>query len=484
MGGTMDNILATLNAGSGLDVKALVSSLVDAERTPRATLLDQRQARVEARLSALGQFRAALDALVTALDQRLDGGTLRGQPRVSDPASLSFTVDPGVTVARQSLEIRQLARPQTLSSAPVADPLAPIGTGTLTIAFGTVAGTGAPTGFTANPLAPLVVPITVGEASLEGMKNAINDAAAVAGAPVQAQLLADAGGTRLVLRGAFGEASGFTVETTGDPALDAFAFNATTAALIRTQAAADAIVAIDGLELRRPANIVTDLVPGARIVLARAAPGAPVAIEAAREPAELKDAVRGVAAALDELSTLGRGLARAGSATASAGALAADGATRRALKSLADLPSRILVPVAGTAPARLSDLGVTLDREGRFIVDEARLARAVADHPGAVEALLAKLNEKPAVGTPAGPLRQLAQSFREVAQGSAGQPTALAREAQAIARDRAQLDARAESRREALTRQFAALDRAVGQSKALRSFLDQQIDLWTRPREP
>lgn len=475
----MVNILSSLSAGSGIDVKSLTEQLVAAEKEPRQKLLDSRSQRVDARISALGQFRGALDALVSALDTRIGSGALSGIPAISDPSVFTFTVEPGATVPRQTLEVRQLARGQTLASPPIADAAAPVGQGSLTIRFGAVAGSDDAGPFTASALAALEVSIGPGDDSLTGLKNAINDAAAVAGAPLQAQIVTDANGARLMLRGSLGEASGFTVETSGDAALEAFRFGEGVAGgLSRTQTATDALVAIDGVELRRPANAISDLVPGARLSLAKAAPGQFVTIEAVRDRTQLGQSVRDVAAALNELGALGRQLSSSNSG--SVGALTADGATRRALQDLMNLTSRSLVPASGSAPTRLSDIGLTLDRYGSFTVDEARLARATTDHPAAVEALVSALNKRAGGGADAGPLRKVADSFRLAADGSSGRPTSLQLEKAAIARDQAALNARTERAQAAYTRQFTALDLAVGRSKATQSYLQQQIDLWTK----
>ncbi len=474
----MDNILTSLNAGSGIDVRSLAASLVAAERAPRQALLDDRQARVESRISAMGQFRSALDALVGALASRIASGSLSGIPQVSRPDILSFSVDPGATVQRQQLEVRQLARIQTLASQPVADAATPVGQGTLTFRFGAVAGTTDATGFTAGSTPDLVVTIGPDDDSLTGLKNAINDAAAVSGAPVQAQIVSDAFGSRLLLRGSFGEASGFVTEAAGDPALGAFAFSqGVVGGLSRTQAAADSVLALDGLELRRPSNIINDLVPGARMTLSRAEVGAVVTIGAEREPGELAQSVRDLAGALNELSALGRQLSAGSNGTGSSGALVSDSATRRALQGLSNITAQALASPDGLAPTRLTDIGLTRDRNGNFIVDEARLLKAVTDHPAAVEKIYTSLNRPGTIGTPGGPLRQIAAQFTVAAQGAPGQQTALQRESLAIARERTLLEARTQRSQDAYTRQFAALDRAVGQSRALQDFLTQQFDL-------
>jgi flagellar hook-associated protein 2 len=476
----VDNIVNSLNAGSGIDVKALTDGLVAAERDPRQKLLDKRQARVDSRISAIAQFRSGIDGVVSALDTRIRSGALSGIPAVSDPSVLGMTVTPGTTVARQQIEVRALAQGQTLSSAAISDAAAPVGEGTLTFRFGTVAGTGAATGFTAGTAANLVVTIDASRNSLGGLRDAINNAAAQAGATIEARILTDASGARLQLRGTSGEASGFVVETTGDPLLARFAFGGgTTGGLDRTQAAADARIAIDGLELRRPTNRVTDLVAGATLTLARAAPGQPVAIEARRDPAKLGESIRDLAQTLNELRAFGRELSASPAAGGSVGALVSDSTTRRVLQQLGGLTSVELIPAAGSAPTRLADLGLSVDRNGNFLVDEVRLAKATSEQPAAVAAMITALNARVSATTAGGPLRQMAQLFRTAADGSPGQPSALQREARAISAERAALDARMERLRDSYTRQFTQLDLAVGQSRQLRTYLQQQIDLWT-----
>lgn len=475
----MDNIVNSLNAGSGIDVKALTDSLIAAEREPRLQLLEARQARVDARISAMAQFRSGLEGVVNALDSRVRSGALSGIPSVSDPSVLGLTITPGATVRRQQIEVRALAQGQTLSSAPISDVGAPVGQGSLTFRFGTVGGTAAATAFAPGASTELTVTIGADRDSLAGLRDAINDAAAQAGVAIEARILSDASGARLQIRGASGEAAGFVVEAGGDPLLGRFAFGVgSSGGLERSQVAADARLAIDGLELRRPTNRISDLVPGATLTLTKAAPGQQVTIEAQRDAAELAQSVRDVAQTFNELRAFGRELSASGVGGGSVGALVSDSTTRRVLQRLGGLTSEVLIPASGAQPTRLADLGLSVDRTGTFIVDETRLARVTTEQPAAVEAIITALSARGSFTTPGGPLRQMATLFR-TAEGSASQPSALQREARAIATDRALLDARIERLRDSYTRQFSELDRAVGQTRQLRTYLQQQIDLWT-----
>lgn len=476
------NVIQSLNAGSGIDVKALTESLVAAEKEPRTKLLDDRQARVDARISAMGQFRTGLDGVVSALDSRIKSGVLSAIASVSDVSVLGLSFSSGAVLPRQQIEVRSLAQGQTLSSAAVADAGAAVGQGTLTFRFGSVAGDGAATGFEAGTLADLVVTIGPDDDSLTGLRNAINDAAASAGVSIEARILTDALGSRLQIRGTTGEAQGFTIEAEGDAALSYYAFGVGISSnLSRTQHATDAVLVVDGLELKRSSNTVSDLLPGATLTLKKASPGTLVTIEAQRDTSELSQAVRDVAETLNQLVSFGRELsAGAGSGVATAGALASDSTTRRVLQMLGSLSTRALVEGDGTSPTMLADLGITVDRTGVFGIDEVRLAKLVSEQPEAVEQLITALNASATTTEPAGPLRQMAALFKMAVDGEAGQPTALAKESAAIAKDRSALDARMERLTASYTKQFTQLDLAVGQSKQLLTYLQQQIALWTK----
>ncbi|MFQ3666176.1 MAG: flagellar filament capping protein FliD [Sphingomonadaceae bacterium] len=477
------NLISALNAGSGIDMATLVKDLVAAQRAPQAAILERRAERVEARITALSQFRAALDALNSALVQRIDAGAVSPVPRVSDPTVLTFRMPAGGTLPAQQVEVKALATAQALAAAPVTDLDAPVGQGTLTFAFGKVGGTEGADSFETAGVPDLVVTIDETNDSLTGLRNAINDAAAQAGVNLRAEFLADADGTRLVIRGQTGEANGFLVIADGDPGLESFAFAVGgSGGLARTTVAADAQVAISGVTLRRPTNEIADLVPGAILTLFRAAPGTQVTLVAERSGAELAGTVRDLGGALGELLAIGRELSRGGAAGATAGALASDSTMRRVVQNLTTLTTRALIEPNGNAPTRLSEIGISITREGAITINEQVLTRAVTDHPGAVERIVRALGDQGGFFTPGGPLRQMANQLRDAAEGRFGQPTALQREARAIARARAELDQRMERLEFALTRQFALVDSQVGATRATETFLRQQIDIWFRGR--
>lgn len=63
------SILTALNAGSGIDTSALVSSLVSATREPKQTAITNQQTLNSSRISALASAISSLDTFADALTE-------------------------------------------------------------------------------------------------------------------------------------------------------------------------------------------------------------------------------------------------------------------------------------------------------------------------------------------------------------------------------------------------------------------------------
>jgi flagellar hook-associated protein 2 len=130
------------------------------------------------------------------------------------------------------------------------------------------------------------------------------------------------------------------------------------------------------------------------------------------------------------------------------------------------------VPEAGGL--RLADLGVSVARDGGITVDAARLANLPPARLGDAEALLRELTATARADRP-----NRLQSIAQIA-GTAGD--SLVRQRDAASRDLAKVDVQVAALRTLLTRQFAAMDTAVAQSRAVGAQLDQLVDSWFRPQ--
>lgn len=466
-----DSIAVTLGAGSGIDTKALVSSLVDAQFAAKTKSLTARKETLTAQISALSQLRSGLTGFSTALTSLVSGGTLSTQPVSADKSVLGVSLLPGANISGLSanVEVRQLATSQVVTSGSVADKAAAFGKGTLTISLGTVAYTNnVPTGLTAKAGATPVT-VTIGDAqnSLTGIASAIN--AAQAG--VTATVITDSTGSRLSIKGATGAEQGFTIsvaEDGGAPGLSALAFNSSSQPMALTGKSQDAKVALDGVEVLRPSNSFADLIPGVKLDLVRASPGQIVPLTTSRPTEALAQAVNDFVATYNELVSVVKTETALGT-----GSLRSDGGVREMMRQLRELTGRNLHANGNAGdPATLAELGISTNRDGTLTVNAATLQSAIGNAGPAVERILT-------VGLPSA-LREVSLGLTAPSGSLSASQTGYTRQQASIAKEQEKIESDSATLRERLTKQYAGMDARVSAYKATQSFLDQQIKTWTR----
>jgi flagellar hook-associated protein 2 len=456
----MVTIANALGVGSGVDTAALIDTLVAAERGTRDSSIKTRSDRVDARISGLAQVKAGLDALILALGNRTKGGGLGPLPGSSDTGVLTASATAGATRTLQptSIEVRALATGQSLISGALASSAAPVGLGVLTLTPGTATPDGLGDFAFAGSSAGLDIVIDATNNSLAGLAKAIN----AAQSSVRASVIDDGQGARLVLKGPTGARSAFILTAAGEPGLDRFVYRPGTSTMTVAALAGDADLRVDGVMVRRPTNSIADLIEGTRLDLTRAAIGTVVTVAASRDTAGLRTAVGDLVDALNAVQSLGKALTQSGASDTPAGALAGDATMRRVRQQLLSLTTG--------GNVGLQSLGVTTARDGTLSVDTGLLDKALAKDPDAVEAMLVALTAT------AGPLGAARDDLSTATSDGAG--GSLVREQRAIAVERATVESRSATFRAQLTRQYAAMERAVAASKSTQSFLEAQIKAW------
>lgn len=469
----MDSISALLGAGSGIDTKALVQQLVDAQFAFKKQTLDTRNETLGAQISAVAQLKSGIRSFAKALETLVTGGTLASKAVSGDSSLFTVGTLPGARLGTLSadLEVKQLATSQVVTAAPVADASAPIGTGTLTITLGAATHSGSTlSGFTADPdKTPVTVTIDSTNNSLTGIAAAIN----AAGAGVTASVITDATGARLSIKGATGAESAFTIGATGDLSSLSYAPGAQSMSLSR--AAQDATVVLDGVEVSRPGNSISDLIEGIRIDLVKAEPGRTASITAGRATESLGQAVNDFVAAFNELRSMLRT-----DTDAKTGVLRTDIGARDMIRQLTTLTSTVIANSAATdAPKTLAEIGVKTNRDGSLSVDAERLNRVLADNPKAVEAMFDPEPSSGDLGLVAA-LDAVADRLTDPDQGLSASEARYTELQKDIAEDIDEAAEAAERMTERLTQQFTTMDARVSAYKATQSFLEQQIKIWTQ----
>jgi len=368
---TTTSIGYALGIGSGIDIKALVNDLASATKAPREALIVKREEANAAKISSLAELSNAIGTFSTALTNLISGGSLFTQPSVSDSTIFGASAIAGKRLGALSaeMEVVQLAKAQTVQSVALAGLTAPVGQGELTLT--TAAGT-------------FAVTIDAANDSLDGLAKAINATAS----GVKASVVVDTNGARLVLKGATGEAQGFALSVPGGTAtgLERFAYGpSVTGGMSLAQAAQDAIVRLDGVEVKRSTNSFNDLIDGVQIDLKKAAPGTVVSIGVTRPTAEITQGVNDFVAAYNEVMSM-IAAATAFGASGEGGPLRGDIGVREMQRQLRELPSKALSN-QGTGPHTLAEIGVRTNRDGTLSVDAAKLETMLANDPEGVEAL-------------------------------------------------------------------------------------------------
>jgi flagellar hook-associated protein 2 len=126
------NTITALGAGSGVDVKSLAQSLVDAEKSPRKTLIDNKIKKSEGGVSGYAALKYVLSDLKTAFTNLKDQSSFNTLvPRVSQASAISVTTTATASAGSHTVTVTKLAKPQRNISdgAGFASPLSQLNTG-------------------------------------------------------------------------------------------------------------------------------------------------------------------------------------------------------------------------------------------------------------------------------------------------------------------------------------------------------------------
>ncbi|HWW64309.1 MAG TPA: flagellar filament capping protein FliD [Sphingomonadaceae bacterium] len=366
------SIAATLGVGSGIDTASLVTNLVNAVQAPKEAQLEARETQNAAKVSGLADAANAIDSFASALSTLLSGGSLYTQPTSSDTSILDAKALAGSRISGLSstIEVLQLAQAQTLVSGNLASAGAPVGLGSLTLTLGSVSAT-----------------ITIDQTnnSLTGLAKAINASAM----GITATVVQDTQGARLMLKGVTGEAKAFTLTAgaNADADLARFTYAGGSGGMTLAQAAQDAKLRVDGVDVSRSSNSFSDLLPGVQMDLRKAAPGTVVSLGTSSPADAIRQAVNDMVDAYNQLkTTLDAATAPKNADGTGGGALRGDPGIRDMQARLAKITLTVLSST-GSGPRTLAEIGVKTGRDGSLSLDTARLDQMLASDPAGVEAL-------------------------------------------------------------------------------------------------
>ena len=442
------SILTALNGSSGIDWNTLATNLSAAQFATRSDQLTTKQDKLDKQISTASSLKSALLTLSTSIGDRVRTGDLSPQPSLSAAIATPTLSGAATPKGTYSLEVTQLAAAQALVSPAVASTTATVGSGSLTLRFGTTSGST----FTEDTNhAPVTVTVSAG-ATIADVAAAIT----ASNAGVSAYVANTTDGPKLMVKGAQGAANSFVIEANeavGDPGLAQFAWkpaDGTANRLITT--AQDANYKLDGLPMSSSSNTVQEVIPGLNLKLTATNIGAPATLSFADNSA--------VKTATDPVS----------------GDLATDGGALNLKRTLSQLTGQIMMPNAATgAPRTLSDLGVSIQRDGTFQLDGSKLAATLKADPIGTAAMFTN-GLHGLYGTIDGLTRKMSSTTDAYSLAvSVTRYTALKT---TVASDLSTLTDKQEQFRQQLVTRFAKTQTNVADSTSTLSFLKNQINAW------
>lgn len=427
--------LSSPGIGSGLDVNGLVSQLMALEQRP-LSLLNTKEAKLQAQLSAYGSLKGALSSFQSAVAALATPAKFTAvKASVADSTVLSASAAATASAGSYSIEVQTLAQAQKLKSDTFDATSETVGTGSLTIQFGTYSGGS----FTLNPeKSAKTVTIGSANASLAGVRDAIN----AADAGVSASIINDGTGYRLVIASEDAGVANALKITVADDDLDntdaaglsRLVYDASTGGttnLTQTVLAQNATAVIDGIAISKSTNTWTDAIEGVTLNLLKE--GETTTLKVAKDTAGTKAAVESFVKAFNDLNATLTSLSKYDAASKQASILTGDATVRSVQGQLRSLFNTAL-STAGGGLTSLAEIGVTFQTDGTLKLDSSKLTAALNDSAKDVATLFA------AVGKPTDSLVSFVSSTTDTKNGNyAVNITQLATQGKAVGQGNAAL---------------------------------------------
>lgn len=445
--------------GLTLDVPSLVSQLMAAERQP-ITKLNTKSASFQSQISALGLITSKVAAFQTAaqaLGSSSSSSLLAFAATSSNTSVLSATASTTAVAGTYSVNVTTLAKAQRLAAAGQTSDTSAISAVASTVTF-TV-------GTTSTDVA-----IAAG-ATLQDIRAAINGA----NIGISATIVNDGSGSpyRLSLssnnEGISSAISSITVQTGGDAAVnDLLAYNPTANApapapsvpMTQTVAAANADFTVNGIQVIKSSNTITDAIQGVTLTLS--AENSAATLTVARDTAAVSTAAATFVQAYNDLYSSMKNSA----AYKSGSALTGDATLRSLQTQMRDIAA---TAVGSGNLTHLFDVGINFKADGTMQLDSTKLNSAMATNFNDVATLF---NSATGFGTR---FDQWATTTVAIDGTIANHTAAINKTISSISDQISTLETRMTALQKQYSAQYTALDVALTRMNQTSAYLTQQF---------
>lgn len=376
--------ITSAGIGSGLDVESIVSGLMRVERRP-IDVVDEQRTAYKSKISAYGTLKGALSSFQTSISALSSSSKFNAQTvSSSDEEIFTAKSDGSATFGNYDVTVSQLAKSQKIASGGFSSVADVIGTGTMTLKFGSYDAGG--NTFTANAdKEDIAITIDSSNNTLSGIRDAIN----AADESVSATIVNDGTANRLVITSKdSGEVNSLSITTTDDDGnntdaagLSQLAFDPTATSgagknLQQLQAAQNALLNIDGIDIVKPSNSIDDAIAGVTLDLLKVSDGATVGLAVASDTETITGSVNEFVDAYNKLNTTLRSLTNLDVDNPEAnGRLVGDSSLRNMAFNLKSMLTDTVN--TGSTFDSLTQIGVTFQRDGTLALDESKLEEVI-----------------------------------------------------------------------------------------------------------
>ena len=451
------DLLNSLGVGAGFDTKNLVTTLVNAEKASSQAGIDRRTKDVEASITGMGQVKSALQTLKTSFETLNDKRDFNF-PILSNSAPESVYASFYASAAAPGtylLGVSQLAQNDVLKTSnfsSLTDDQNSSSSAAVTIRIGS--GTAQ------------TVTLAAGSTSLTDLVTGINSL----NMGVTARTVETSSGSYTVLvEGPQGSSNSLTITDT--------VFGLASGSN-KIQTAQDSIISVNGLTVTSDTNEVENVVSGLKLDL-MAVTTSSVTLNVSRDISVAQTAIVNLVDTYNAFEGIMKDLTSSQAASGTTGVFSTDSSIR----AIRDTVRNFLMndsSTPGTATTHLSDIGVSLNRNGLFTVNKVTLGTALSgSYADVTKMFSANTDDQTSYGTAsrgiAGDVIDQIEDYLAYDGIVKVRQTSYSTTQGDLTDRQLALDEKMLKVETRYTRQFSNMNKIMDEMKAMQDYLDQQL---------
>jgi flagellar hook-associated protein 2 len=359
--------ISSLGIGSGLDVNAIVTALVNARQAAPQQQITDRTNQINSTLGGLNSLSSVLSQLQSSLATLTSINTFSSYSATLTPTGGSASIGAATTMSSAqpgtyTVAVSQLATAQQRASGTFSSTAA-VGAGSLNVTVGST---------TMN--------ISVSATNtLSDIASAINSSSSNPG--VTATIINGVNGQQLMLSSSkTGVANAFSVSASSGSSTGLQSL-ATTLNTAGSNEAVDAKLTLNGIAVDSPTNTVTGAMDGVTLNLTSTGTNT---LTVSRDNTAAQSAIQGFVTAYNSYVSTASSLSSYDSTSGSAGVLLGDSTLTSVQRQISSVLSN---SVKGNSIGTLANLGITRQADGTLSIDSTTLNAALSTNSNAVQNL-------------------------------------------------------------------------------------------------